>query len=68
MNVYLDTSVVLRRALRPKGAISDWSPWTRVYSSVLMRVEAFRVLDRVRLEGLIICPIQNFGRRRRSAS
>ena len=53
MMVYVDTSVVLRRLLKQANAINNWSDWTAIYSSVLMRVEAFRTLDRVRLEKLI---------------
>ena len=53
MKVYLDTSVVLRRMLRQRGALSDWSGWSSIYSSVLLRVESLRTLDRLRLEGLV---------------
>lgn len=56
MMVYVDTSVVLRRLLKQANAINNWSDWTTIYSSVLMRVEAFRTLDRVRLEKLIDDP------------
>jgi predicted nucleic acid-binding protein len=50
MTVYLDTSVVLRHLLRQPQSLSNWGRWERVYSSVLLRVESLRVLDRLRLE------------------
>jgi predicted nucleic acid-binding protein len=53
MNVYVDTSVVMRRVLRQANAITDWSGWARIFSSGLTRVESLRTLDRVRLEGLV---------------
>jgi len=53
MNVYLDTSVVLRRLLRQRGSLGDWGAWERAYASVLMRVEALRTVDRLRLEGFL---------------
>jgi predicted nucleic acid-binding protein len=49
--VYVDTSVVLRRLLNQPGAIVSWSDWQVVVSSELMRVEAFRTLDRWHVEG-----------------
>lgn len=51
LKVYLDSSVVLRRLLNQPGAIMSWSDWQLVVSSELMRVEAFRTLDRWHLEG-----------------
>jgi predicted nucleic acid-binding protein len=51
MNVYLDTSVVMRRLLRHPDSFTDWGKWERVFSSVLLRVESLRTLDRLRLEG-----------------
>jgi len=53
MNVYLDSSVVLRRFLRQAGALPSWGRWERVYASVLMRIEVLRTLDRLRLEGAL---------------
>lgn len=51
MTVYLDTSVVLRQLLRDPAALAGWGDWQQAYASVLMRVEALRALDRLRLEG-----------------
>ncbi len=48
---YLDTSVVLRRILGQPGAIANWSRWELLVTSELMQVEAFRALDRLRLQG-----------------
>ena len=53
MTGYVDTSVVLRVLLRQRGAIRDWSRWDVVCSSELLKVEARRVLDRLRLESLL---------------
>jgi predicted nucleic acid-binding protein len=53
MNVYLDTSVVLRRLLRQPNALPDWGTWEEAYASVLLRVEALRTIDRLRLEGCL---------------
>ena len=53
MNVYLDTSVALRRLLRQPDALSPWGHWARVYASALLRVEALRTADRLRLEGAL---------------
>ena len=51
MTVYVDTSTVLRRLLRDRAVFAGWGVWDHGYSSVLMRVEALRTLDRLRLEG-----------------
>lgn len=51
MKVYADTSAVLSRVLHEPGAIQDWASWESVVSSELMRVEAFRKLDRLRITG-----------------
>jgi len=53
MNVYLDTSVVLRRLLRQRNAFRGWGDWDGAYSSVIMRVETLRTVDRLRLDGTI---------------
>ena len=52
MNVYLDTSVVLRVLLAQPRKLSVWGQWEAAYSSELMSVECRRVIDRLRLEGL----------------
>jgi len=41
----------MRRLLRQPGAFTDWSAWDLAVSSELLRVEAHRVLDRLRLQG-----------------
>lgn len=53
MTVYLDTTVVIRRLLKQRNAISDWGTWDAAYTSVLCRAEFSRTLDRLRLEGAI---------------
>ncbi len=49
MNVYLDTSVVLRVLFREPNPIDFWGRWDRAYSSALWRIEALRTVDRLRL-------------------
>ncbi len=51
MKVYLDASVFLGAVLREPGAIENWSDWDLIVSSRLLRTEAFRKLDRLRLQG-----------------
>jgi predicted nucleic acid-binding protein len=53
MIVYMDTSVILRRLIGEPGGLQPWGGWDRVYTSVLTRVEYFRVIDRLRLESKI---------------
>jgi len=50
MTVFVDTSVFMRRLLKQPGAFTDWSAWDLAVSSELLRVEAHRVLDRLRLQ------------------
>src|SRR5678816_4883965 len=52
MNVYLDTSVVLRPLLGQPKKLSIWGQWETAYSSELLGIECRRVLDRLRLEGV----------------
>jgi predicted nucleic acid-binding protein len=56
VNVYLDTSVVLRRLLGQPQALASWGGWERVYASALLPVEAARSLDRLRLDGALDDP------------
>lgn len=49
MNVYLDTSVVLRVLFGEPNPIDFWGRWDRAYSSALWRIEALRTVDRLRL-------------------
>ena len=51
MNVYVDTSVVIRILFRERNRVSIWGKWDRAYSSSLWRVEALRTVDRLRLGG-----------------
>ena len=53
MNVYLDSSVVLRRLQREALPSADWGRWKHVYSSELLRVEVLRTIDRNRLRSAI---------------
>jgi predicted nucleic acid-binding protein len=53
MTAFVDTSVFLRRLLKQPGAFTDWSTWGAVASSELLRVEAHRVIDRLRLQRAI---------------
>jgi hypothetical protein len=51
--VYLDTSTVLRVLLRQRGALRDWANWEAAYSSEILKVEARRVIDRLRLDSVL---------------
>ena len=53
MNVYLDSSVVLRRLQREPAALAGWAQWERAYSSALLRVEVLRTIDRNRLKAAL---------------
>jgi hypothetical protein len=53
MNVYLDSSVVLRVLLDQPRPLAVWGEWERAYSSELLGVECRRVIDRLRLEGVL---------------
>lgn len=54
--VYLDSSVVLRRLFGQPGAITNWSRWELAVTNELMRVEALRTLDRLRVMGALTLP------------
>jgi predicted nucleic acid-binding protein len=51
MNVYVDSSIVMRRLRREAASVRAWGEWDRAYASVLLRVETFRTIDRIRLSG-----------------
>ncbi|MBN1417755.1 MAG: type II toxin-antitoxin system VapC family toxin [Planctomycetes bacterium] len=53
MIVYLDSSVVLRVLLRQRGALRSWEQWSEACASEILKVEARRVIDRLRLESLL---------------
>jgi predicted nucleic acid-binding protein len=50
MNVYVDTSVILRVLRGQKDAWKQWGRWEKAYSSALLRIECRRFIDRMRLE------------------
>ena len=50
MNFYIDSSVALRILRGQKDAWKDWGRWEKAYSSMLIRVECRRFVDRMRLE------------------
>jgi len=47
--VYVDTSVVLRILFGEPEPLEEWGAWEIGYSSELLRVEARRTVDRLRL-------------------
>lgn len=49
MKLYVDSSVLLRIALRERGALREWGSSKRWFSSDLIRLECFRTIDRVRI-------------------
>ena len=51
MRAYLDTSVLLRKALGEPAAFNAWDQLEKCYTSEITFVESFKVLDRLRLEG-----------------
>lgn len=53
MNVYLDSSIVLRRLRRESAPVANWGEWEHAYASVLLRVEVLRTIDRMRLNGVV---------------
>lgn len=53
MNVYLDTSAVLRRLFNEPNPVSCWGQWDAAYASRIWVTEAQRTVDRLRLEGRI---------------
>src|SRR4051812_17618972 len=53
MNVYLDSSIILRVLLDQPRQLSVWGEWDKAYSSELLGIECRRVIDRLRLESLL---------------
>ena len=53
MNVYIDSSIVLRRLRREASPLPGWGEWERAFASMLLRVETFRTIDRIRLSGRV---------------
>ena len=53
MIAYLDSSVVLRLVLGEEGRLREFERITRGISSLLLKVECLRTIDRLRLSGRI---------------
>jgi hypothetical protein len=53
VNLYLDSSIVLRVLLDQPRLLSEWGEWEKAYSSEVMGVECRRVMDRLRLENAL---------------
>ncbi len=51
MIAYLDASVLLRFVLGQSGQLREWPSLRREVASVLVEVECFRTLDRLRVAG-----------------
>jgi predicted nucleic acid-binding protein len=49
LNVYVDSSVLLRVVLREPGRVPIWSKITTAISSELIRLECLRTIDRARV-------------------
>lgn len=49
MNVYVDSSVLLRIALNERGALREWRRIDRPLASELIRLECQRTIDRARI-------------------
>jgi predicted nucleic acid-binding protein len=49
LNLYVDSSVLLRVVLRERGALREWQRSTRLVSSELIRLECLRTIDRARI-------------------
>lgn len=50
MNVYLDSSAILRIVLKEPNRLKGWDSFTTRVSSVIAEVECLRTLDRVRIK------------------
>jgi predicted nucleic acid-binding protein len=53
MNVFLETSVLLRKLFGEPHPLTEWSRIREAYASRLLPVELGRVIDRSRLAGVI---------------
>ena len=49
MNVYVDSSVLLRVVLNERGALREWRRISRPLASELVRLECLRTIDRARV-------------------
>jgi predicted nucleic acid-binding protein len=50
LNLYVDTSVLLRVVLGERGRLREWSRSKRWISSELVRLESLRTIDRARVQ------------------
>jgi len=53
MNVYLDSTVVLRQMLGAGESWEGWGKWTNGYASMLLRTECNQAANRLRADGKI---------------
>ena len=53
MNVYLDSSFVIRQLLGVRPECPFWGKWEKAYASTLLRTECFRAAKLMRLNGKI---------------
>ena len=47
---FVDTSVILRRVLGEKGGYEGLDKFEKLYASEILRIEALRVIDRLRIQ------------------
>ena len=53
MNVYLDSTVVLRQMLGSGESWSGWGAWEKAYASMLLRTECCQAANRLKAQGKI---------------
>ena len=53
MNVYLDSTVVMRQLLGSGDNWEGWGKWEKAYASMLLRTECCQAANRLRAEGKI---------------
>ena len=53
MVYYIDSSALLRWLFKSEGYFSSFNQWSKSISSVLLEIEIYRTLQRLRLEGLL---------------
>lgn len=51
MNVYLDSTLVIRQLVGTGSPWEGWGTWTEAYASTLLRAECCRTANLLRLEG-----------------
>ena len=57
MNVYVDSSVLLRVVLGERGALREWRRLRRPLASELIRLECRRTIDRARIRERLSDPV-----------